>query len=250
MQRCCSLISKFVDISKRYSSRRSAPSARGMRVVSVPGTTEVCETSHYRTISAVASGHRWRPALSVQRCADADRSASARGRGRNLAFSCGRRRGHLLLTVRSQHMNWTHLQVAPIIRRVHWPRASASQLDWLKHNGDGWWSVTAERMYCNVAALHWGSRTGVQFSSFAVNKQWVISLTQWRSSTLIHFQFLPRDAVLARCTLSKCVRLSVRPSYPTLCYKEIFVARKLRYFPLGLRPKLRTLNQVDVWSED
>ena len=164
MQLCCSLISKFVDISKRYSSGRSAPSARGIRVVSVPGTTEVCETSHYRTISAVAaSGHRWRPALSVQRCADADRSASARGRGRNLAFTCGRRRGHLLLTVRSRHMNWTHLQqVTPIIRRVHWPHASASQLDWLKHNWDGWCSVTAERMYCNVAALHWASRTGVQ----------------------------------------------------------------------------------------
>ena len=82
---------------------------------------------------------------------------------------------------------------------------------------------------------------------------------------------LPRDAMLAWCLLSSCVRLSVHPSVRssvrhkagivskpldesnryvgveaffhlchTVLYEKIWVPPKIRYFPLELCPKLPT----------
>ena len=82
---------------------------------------------------------------------------------------------------------------------------------------------------------------------------------------------LPRDAMLARCMLSSCIRLSVHPSVRssvrhkagivskpldesnryvgveaffhlchTVLYKKIWVPPKIKYFPLELCPKLPT----------
>ena len=57
--------------------------------------------------------------------------------------------------------NWTDLwRVDPVTRRVHWPRASASRLDWLQRNFDGW---------CSAIGIH-VLITGVQFSWCAVNR--------------------------------------------------------------------------------
>ena len=78
------------------------------------------------------------------------------------------------------------------------------------------------------------------------------------------FGFLPCDAMLARYMLSSCVLLSVRPSqagivskhqdesswylaqwlpstYPTLCYKDIYVSPKITVLPAG------TLSRTSHW---
>ena len=96
---------------------------------------------------------------------------------------------------------------------------------------------------------------------------YLATTVQTRTTTFsIPNVLLPRDAILARCMLSSCVRPSVHhkpelyqndwtnwagfwhgdflPPIPHCVIRKFGFLQKLRHFPLALCPKLRTLTQA------
>jgi len=73
--------------------------------------------------------------------------------------------GQVTVKVRSQHINWTEMnlndlqQVDVVKRLVQWPLAKASRFDWLQRNQDAWCSVSSTEIYV------FSSELGFQFSS-------------------------------------------------------------------------------------